>query len=424
MTLQNARVSTSNGLGSSDFPASKKIGWVHDIILNEDNVYAKSKKFGSSVIGSIRFRTSDNLSPSNPELPVAHPFDKNFKNLPIINEQVEIYEFSPGSYAYRRIGNEPNPMQSAPQAAIANFFAPDKNKEQDGKKYQDVIDTGIATSNEPSGDKYKKSGDYYVAQRGIHKLKLYEGDSLFESRFGQSIRFSAYNNLSGPMKAVGGTGISLPTPIFAPTLIIRNGESSFNTKKPYLESVVEDINRDGSSIVLSSGDYVSPFIPGTVNDDGKSNFQTKPESFSDYPTKLVGDQILINSGRIIFSAKNAEMIFFSKKNYGFISDGGMSIDNKLGIDVSVGDNIDVITNDKNISLRTGKGNIFLGDVDLEPIVKGQQLVELLGRLLDAIVAQQYLTPSGPTKIGPENVPTFSAIKQDLNNILSKLNQTS
>jgi hypothetical protein len=111
------------------------------------------------------------------------------------------------------------------------------------------------------------------------------------------------------------------------------------------------------------------------------------------------------------------MIFYSKKNYGFISDGGMSIDNKLGIDVSVGDNIDVITNDKNISLRTGKGNIFLGNVDLEPIVKGQQLVELLGRLLDAIVAQQYLTPSGPTKIGPENVPTFSSIKQDLNNIL-------
>lgn len=412
MTLQNSRVSTSNGLGTSEFPASKKVGWVHDIILNEDNSYAKSKGFGSSVIGSIRFRTSDNLSPSDVELPIAHPFDKNFKNLPIINEQVEIYEFSPGSYAYRRIGNEPNPMQSAPQAAIAAFFAPDKNKDQDGKKYQDVIDTGIAKSNEPSGGKYKKSGDYYVTQRGIHKLKLYEGDSLFESRFGQSIRFSAYNNGFDKDRK------------FAPTIIIRNDESSFNKKKPYLESVIEDVNRDGSSIVLSSGDYELPFIPGTVDDNNKGNFQAKPDSFSDYPTKLVGDQILINSGRIIFSAKNAEMIFYSKKNYGFISDGGLSIDNKLGIDVSVGDNIDVITNDKNISFRTGKGNIFLGDVDLEPIVKGQQLVELLGRLLDAIVAQQYLTPSGPTKIGPENVPTFSSIKQDLNNILSKLNQTS
>jgi hypothetical protein len=52
------------------------------------------------------------------------------------------------------------------------------------------------------------------------------------------------------------------------------------------------------------------------------------------------------------------------------------------------------------------------------------LVELLAELLDAIVAQNYLTPSGPSKIGPENLPTFSKIKSKLNNILSKLNQTS
>ena len=58
------------------------------------------------------------------------------------------------------------------------------------------------------------------------------------------------------------------------------------------------------------------------------------------------------------------------------------------------------------------------------MVKGQQLVDLLAELIDAIVAQNYLTPSGPTKIGPENVPAFRSIKSKLNNILSKLNQTS
>jgi hypothetical protein len=38
--------------------------------------------------------------------------------------------------------------------------------------------------------------------------------------------------------------------------------------------------------------------------------------------------------------------------------------------------------------------------------------------------QQYLTPSGPTKVGPENVPTLAKIKSKLNTVLSKLNQTS
>ena len=118
------------------------------------------------------------------------------------------------------------------------------------------------------------------------------------------------------------------------------------------------------------------------------------------------------------------MIFFSKKNYGFISDGSLSIDNKGGIDVSVKDNIHIVTNDRDVAIHSGKGSIFLGNENLEPIVKGQQLVDLLAELIDAIVAQNYLTPSGPTKIGPENVPTFRSIKSKLNNILSKLNQTS
>jgi hypothetical protein len=166
------------------------------------------------------------------------------------------------------------------------------------------------------------------------------------------------------------------------------------------------------------------FQPGTIDDNGKSDFVTKPQSFGDYPSKLIGDQILINSGRVIISAKNAEMIFYAKKNYGFISDGALSIDNKLGIDVSVGDNINVVTNDRDIVMFTGNGSIFLGSKELEPIVKGQQLVDILSELIDAITLQQYLTPSGPTKVGPENLSDFGAIKSKLNNILSKLNQTA
>ena len=41
-----------------------------------------------------------------------------------------------------------------------------------------------------------------------------------------------------------------------------------------------------------------------------SNFKEKPESFDNYPSELTGDQILINSGRIIISAKESEMIFY------------------------------------------------------------------------------------------------------------------
>jgi len=84
----------------------------------------------------------------------------------------------------------------------------------------------------------------------------------------------------------------------------------------------EDINRDGSTIALTSGKYKLTFQPGIVDDGGSTNFETKPKHFEKYPSELTGlDQILINTERLILSAKAGEMIFYSKGNYGFISDG-------------------------------------------------------------------------------------------------------
>ena len=411
MALTSGRITAANNITPQAGEYQKKIGWVHDIILDEEHEYAKKSKLANQLIGTIKFRTSQHGSMGDKELPLAHPFDKNFKNLPIINEQVEIYEIDKGNYCYRRMGMDENPTETAYSDAISTYFAPDKEKKQTSSDYQNVLETGITkTGNSETDSKYKGNyGKYYQSQPGIHKLKLYEGDSLIESRFGQSIRFSGFNNSSNA---------------FAPTIIIRNNENTDNRKKNRTVSIEEDVNKDGSVIVLSSGQHQLGFQPGTISDKGASDFKTKPETFDGYPSKLIGDQILINSGRIILSAKNAEMIFYSKKNYGFISDGAMSIDNKMGIDVTVGDDINIMTNDRDVQFYTGKGSIYLGNENLEPLVLGQQLVDLLSELIDAIVNQSYLTPSGPSAIAPVNAAEFGTIKSKLNNILSKVNQTS
>jgi len=409
MGLTSGRITASNSVNPQQSAPAKKVGWVHNIILDENDEYAKSKKLYNQAIGSIIFRTSDDLIASENDLPIAHPFDKNFKNLPIINEQVEIYEGAPGAYFYRRMGLDANTTNSADPTAISRNFKSEKDDKKSSANYKNVQTTGIARTS--GGDsKYKNNlGKYYKTQEGIHKLKLYEGDSLIESRFGQSIRFSGFNNTDNT---------------FSPTIIIRNSENADSRKKEENLSIEEDINKDGSTIVLSSNQHQLGFLPGTVDDKGKSDFEKKPDSFVDYPTKLIGDQLVLNSGRIILSAKNAEMIFYSKKNYGFISDGAMSIDNKLGIDISVGDDINIITNDRDVQMVTGNGSIILGSKDLEPIVKGQQLVDILSEFLDAISQMSFLTPSGPSAVGPVNASQFGSIKSKLNNILSKLNQTS
>jgi hypothetical protein len=399
-------------------PSLQTIAYVYEVILDESHPLLKDVVNKAALIGTIRFRTGDGAVSPDTNLPIAIPLEKQFKSLPVINELVEIHEITPNQYGYRRIGIEINPSRTNSQNNIS-VFQPQPSDGQKLNEYREGFATATPTVDPNELPTKKGFGNYYTPQDNIHKLKLYEGDSLIESRFGQSVRFSAYNNLNGETGQDGKI-----KPAFAPTLILRNGESALNRKKTEESSVEEDINRDGSIIAMTSGQHQLAFQPGTVDDNGKSDFETKPQSFENYPSKLIGDQLVINSGRVIISSKNAEMMFFSKKNYGFVSDGAMSIDNKLGIDVSVGDNINVITNDRDILMYTGKGSIFLGNTELEPIVKGQQLVDILSQLIDAITNQVFLTPSGPTKVGPENVSEFGGIKSKLNNILSKLNQTS
>jgi hypothetical protein len=408
----------STAVAVSQTPGSKQpmgFGIVYSVILDENHPYLKNAgdnqievKGQSSYIGAVQYRIVGQPSSDDASLPLAFPYDKNFKTLPVVNESVEIIQNNGVSY-YRRIGTDRTPNVDSKKTIISELFPAEQQSVDKKKNYQTVGATGTEMSNVNESGKYDKYGEYFQEEPGIHKLKMYEGDTLIETRFGQSVRFSGFNN---------------PNNIFSPTIILRNSENSESKKKEIKLPSEEDVNRDGSIIVLSANQYQLPFQPGTVDDKGSSDFETKPNTFKSYPSKLIGDQILINSGRIILSAKNAEMIFYSKKNYGFISDGALSIDNKLGVDVNVGDNTNYTTNDRDINLNTGNGKINLGNTKLEPLVKGDAWVSLMEELIDAIVQQVFLTPAGPSATGPTNVPKFNTIKSKLKSVLSELNKTS
>jgi hypothetical protein len=408
----------TNFTGPNSENKEASLGVVYSVIL--DSTHPKYKDAGD--IGGITYRmvspTDKTATLLDTQLPVAYPFEKNFVDLPLRNEKVSIYNDG-SNITYKRIDNDVsgNKNLSSAYNTISQKFAKksqaaqEVNQQNKADQYGKIAATNMPRSNsENESSKVTDGYGSYFFPSNIHRLTLNEGDTLIESRFGQSIRFSAYNN---------------PNRVFSPNIIIRNSESPLTQITPASSgSINEDINRDGSSIVLSSGDYILPFIPGTINEKGATDFQTQPKSFKPYPEKLKGDQALINSGRIILSAKNAEMMFYAKGNVGFISDGQFSIDTRLGMNVSVNDNISFVTNDRDFQIFSGNGSVFLGSKDLEPLVKGQKLVEILSELIQAIGDMQFLTPSGPSAIGPKNKPDFGKIHSKLNDILSKLNQTA
>ncbi len=137
MGLVNAGVVNVRGAQTgTTSPISKKgFGYVYSIILDETHPRIKEKVGNTisepnmSLIGCIEFRfSSDNVSDEE-NLPLAYPFDKNFVNLPVRNETVEIWQGEGGQNFYRRIGDDITPNINADEKAISKTFAPKSTKD-------------------------------------------------------------------------------------------------------------------------------------------------------------------------------------------------------------------------------------------------------------------------------------------------------
>ena len=252
------------------------------------------------------------------------------------------------------------------------------------KKYKNVDNVGVM-------------GRYFWSNNNIRSIKKYEGDSVIESRFGQSIRFSAYdsnrqNDQSSPQYKDYVNKDKLKNPKFPdsitgggnPMILIRNRQRPIKldmSEKNTGGFVSEDINNDGSSIHITSGLTESSFIP-TIK---KTIFQEAKEEISAFsPTgcspfkfpKLIGDQIVINSDRLVFSSKAEETLHFSKKRYAITTDSEYTVDAM--------DQIVITSNTKTV---LNSPVIYLGEYDKtsEPVVLGQTTVDWLYDLCDWIL---------------------------------------
>lgn len=408
----------SNTGKSSTF--SNDMGIVLDVVLDESHPRIKSIKDrpeleskNLNIIGSIVVRPMNTKNALKDNLPLVRPLDVYNTDYPLIGETVQLVDQGGVRY-YRRV--------SAVNINIGNALIDrDLNtyslKEAAGgsnnTSYKEVSATGTPNTSTSEQERSTTYGTYFK-ENVVNSLKPYEGDKIIQSRFGQSIRFSGYNN---------------PENVFAPTIIIRNRQNDKSLTNGKKNSIVEeDINEDGTIVAITSGDYKLGF---------SSTTESKPDHFKGYPSELKGtDQLLVNSGRIIFSSKSAEMIFYSKGNYGFISDGTVSIDNlNGGAELDFGSNVNITTDRNNayFKINTGDGKIFLNtdtsgkspntSKPSEPLVRGNTLKELLETLIDLIKVQVYKTPAGPTAIGPENKPDFDELKRRLTEMLSTKNFT-
>jgi hypothetical protein len=373
-------------------------------------IYNQNKNWStndSRLLGAIEFKTENTLSIAG----IAYPFEKNLITFPIANETVVILQIG-NEYFWIPFSNSvyPNYRKSAPTAILTEPRNDKDDKKVKQQNIKEVKNSGIVntTTNTLTSEKV----DYEIKEK-IKYLRPKTGDTIITGRVGNSIRFSEFF-----LTEDGKTS--------SPSIFIRNKQNPELDDKKIGELVEEDINKDGTSIYIVSNKVKVPF-------DFK-NVSKQTIAFKDFPStkSLTGDQLYVNSDRVVLSAKAKEFIIYGKGNSGAITDGRFSIDAKAGVYAhSENDDITLHTiNGKNIFLNSdSSGKIYLGKnkgeggagADVQKMVLGGELVSILEEILDAITQQVYLTPSGPTATGPTNSAKFNSIKNKLNTILSGRN---
>jgi hypothetical protein len=188
--------------------------------------------------------------------------------------------------------------------------------------------------------------------------------------------------------------------------------------------IEEDINHDGSSIYLTSGLTETQWKPTVY----KTMFQVDREEQPKYsPTKatefsvpkLIGDQIVINSDRIIISSRYGETFHYSKRRYAVVTDSEYTVD--------ANDQVVITTNNKVVMNSPA---IYLGEYNQtnEPALLGQTTINWLYDLCEWLEKHTHYHKHSHPSAGqaqpektqiPVEIQKLLALKSRLEPLLSK-----
>ena len=342
----------------------------------------------------------------------AKPLFPNIQHIPLINEITYVVPF-PST-------NTQNPRNIDLNQVDYYYFQPlnmwntlhqnafpdpltDFNKENDTQAtnttYQQT--QAGASINQDSPESEINLGKTFEEKDNIKYLQPYEGDIIYEGRWGHSIRFGSTVLNQNPWSNIGKNG--------EPILIIRNGQAP-STTEPWIPTI-EEINNDLGSIYFGSTQQ----LPLEAASTTYSSYQTSSTT-PIVPNQYSGSQIIITSGRLVFNSSEDHLLLSSNSSI------NLNAVNSINLDTD-----NVIIQSK---------NLYLGDKEAdEPLLLGNQTVDLLDTLLDSLKSFLNIcetltgTPAG-VPLAPLNSIavkiniSLEQIQAQLKDITSKTNFTS
>lgn len=354
---------SSGGIGGI-FPARVKFCLLDD--KTEPEVF---ENFGGwSAIGGVFFSKLDQPNPSQQFTTdnFAKPLFPNDRNYPLENEVIYIMAL-PSSDIQEDTNNKAyyyfqpiNIWNSTHHNAIPD---PIFGNSLPNSQQQDYEQTSAgAVRRVTDGGTEIDLGETFKEKLDIKNLQPFEGDVTHEGRWGQSLRFGSTvkdSNVSNPWSRNGENG--------DPITILKNGQHQ-DGNDPWVPQV-EDVNQDKSSVYLTS----TQAIPIEVSSRTYKSYETPPTS----PDKFVEEQIILNSGRLLFNSKTDSILLSSTDTINLNAVNSINLDSPKTVIQSN----DVLLGDKNAS---------------EPIILGDKFLNDLQKLLTSLVtlSNALSTPIG------------------------------
>jgi hypothetical protein len=214
-----------------------------------------------SWIGRIRARLiiEQETTPVD-ELGWIIPQENTIREYPLVNELVIVSTYMNSRYYTRRL-NTRNFINTSADYRYEHRYG--KTKGITSTTSANLVGARNPSDISKESNKYGQYlGRYFKANHKIRPLKHFEGDTIIESRFGSSIRFGGYEDKPEIDRGTSyGDGESYDSNLGNPMILIRNRQRpTVDEEIKYQYNILEDVNRDGSSVQITSGNTVSQFI--------------------------------------------------------------------------------------------------------------------------------------------------------------------
>ena len=395
----------TNGNSPKNFSGERKkplIIRVTDIIMDENHPLIQNGTYGLNSLGLI---IGYGTRPNNfGKTYTALPSNSNTKKYPTVNEHVELIQSTvPNSNGIQWLYQEPlglygtsTPNGNQFPSVTQNITPASQNLDytQIGTGAINIIDNQPQEIVVNSLDNPSQAS--FVEKSNIHPLMPFEGDIIYEGRYGNSLRFGSTAKSQSKYKNNWSEGGNNGDPI----TILRNGQPTNSTDEGWIP-ITENINDDLSSIYLTSNQKI-PFNLAQPNLISYNGSAPDPKTFT-------SPQIILNSTRIILNAKTDNILISGQQSVGLSSIKSVNIDAPKTVIQS--------------------SNIFLGDSNaIERGVMGDTLYNKLDIVLESLITLvsvlevQQLWPGGLAAPDGGMMTTSSNVKAQLTNIKTTLTE--